>query len=145
MDSISFEDSIFIVNIRIKALKDTLRLSPPPELFLDKCLDDLAFINRILGVLAQFLQQNGNRNENGEFEDFLDAEWQFNQLILEFSNEARPFTSKMASDKKGNIASLREASDKRRKVIDEMNIPADIAHSDQGVSPAELNSLFGGN
>ena len=145
MNSMSFEDTVFILNIRIKMIKDTLRLSPPPELFLEKCLDDLVFIDHILAVLAQSLNENGNSaNINGEYENFLDAEWQFSQLLLEFSNEASIFSENFLPDTRKKITILRESSSIRRKVIEETSIPTDITYMEPVVSSVELNSLFGG-
>jgi len=145
MNSASFEDSVFILNMRIRTIKDTLRLRPPPELFLEKCLDDLVFIDHILAALAASLKENNNyNNTNGEFDNLMDAEWQFSQLLLEFSNESSPFPANAFPQTKEKIAALRDSSDKRRRAFDEIKIPTNTS-TEPVVSSAELNSLFGGN
>ena len=143
MTSNEFEDIVFILNIRIKTVKDTLRLRPPPELFQKKSLDDLLFIDQVLAVLTKSLNEDSLQNNlNGEIENFLDAEWQFNQLLIEFSNESSPF---MFPENRNELSVLRESSDMRRKEIEATGVPAEIARSEPGVSSAELSSLFGGN
>jgi hypothetical protein len=145
MNSAGFEDSVFILNMRIRTIKDTLRLRPPPELFLEKYLDDLVFIDHVLAVLAASLKENNNyNNTNGEFDNLMDAEWQFSQLLLEFSNESSPFSANAFPQTKEKITVLRDSSDKRRRAFDEIKLPANTS-DEPLVGFAEMNSLFGGN
>ena len=144
MNSVSFEDAIFIVNMRIRLIRDTLHLNPPPELFLEKCLDDLAFINWVLDFLTQLLIEKGELfSSNNEFAYASDAEWQFNQLITEFSAESSPFSSAIYPETCEKIVLLRKASDARRKALEETSLSEDIAKSEPVVSSAELNGLLG--
>jgi hypothetical protein len=123
-------------------IKDTLRLEPPPELFMEKCLGDFAFIDSVLATLAQtFLENNG---QNGDSEYISDTEWQFSQLLTEFSVESSPFSSFFFPETIQKITVLRNASNNRRKTIEAAVPPPEIAHAEPVVSSAELSSLLGG-
>ena len=138
MNNIVIEDTIFIVGMRMRMLRDTLRLNPPPDLFLEKCLDDLCFINHILVSLSQTITEN-----SGGFVDYLlDTEWQFSQLLIEFSVDSSPFSIRAFPDTREKIASLRTESDNRRKTLEESFVLAgDLA--EPVVSSAELSGLLG--
>jgi len=138
MNNIVIEDTIFIVGMRMRMLRDTLRLNPPPDLFLEKCLDDLCFINHILVSLSQMITEN-----SGGFVDYLlDTEWQFSQLLIEFSVDSSPFSIRAFPDTREKIASLRTESDTRRKTLEESFVLAgDLA--EPVVSSAELSGLLG--
>ena len=138
MNSAGFEDSIFIVNMRIRMIRDTLRLNPSPELFLEKCLDDLSFIDRVLTFLAGML------TTNEEYIYASDAEWQFSQLLTEFSMESSPFSSNVYIETREKIAVLRETSNERRKTMEESDLPVEMAKAEPVVSSAELSGLLGG-
>jgi hypothetical protein len=138
MSTIVIEDTIFIVSMRMRMIRDTLRLNPPPNLFLEKCLDDLNFINHILVSLSQMITEN-----KGGFVDYLlDTEWQFSQLLIEFSVDASPFSIRAFPDTRDKIASLRAESDTRRKTLEESFVlTGDFA--EPVVSSAEMNGLWG--
>jgi hypothetical protein len=145
MNRLNFEDSIFILNMRIRMIKDTLRLTPPPELFMERCLDDLAFINGILDMLVQtFVGDAGPQNGNSEADYISDTEWQFTQLLTEFSLESSPFPAQAFPEAIQKIALLRDSSNTRRKTIEETIPPLEIAQAEPVVTSAELNGLLGG-
>ena len=119
-------------------IRDTLRLNPPADLFLEKSLDDLCFINHVLVSLGQMITEN-----SGGFVDYLlDTEWQFSQLLIEFSVDSSPFSIRAFPDTREKIASLRTESDARRKALEDSFVLAgDIA--EPVVSSAEMNGLWG--
>ena len=138
MNNITIEDTIFIVGMRMRMIRDTLRLNPPADLFLEKSLDDLCFINHVLISLSQMITEN-----NGGFVDYLlDTEWQFSQLLIEFSVDSSPFSIRAFPDTREKIASLRTESDTRRKTLEESFVlTGDLA--EPVVSSAEMNGLWG--
>ena len=138
MNNTSFEDSIFIINIRIKMIRDILRLNPPSELFLEKCMDDLVFIDWALSCLGEQC-----RGEN-QFDYASDAEWQFSQLLTEFSFESSPFPYQSFPKIGEKVAQLRSSSMARRKTLEESEIPVEMAKAEPLVSSAELSGLLGG-
>jgi len=138
MNTIIIEDTIFIIGMRMRMIRDTLRLNPPSDLFLEKSLDDLGFINHVLISLGQMVTENGS----GFVDYLLDTEWQFSQLLIEFSVDSSPFSIRAFPDTREKIASLRTESDTRRKTLEESFVLAgDLA--EPVVSSAEMNGLWG--
>jgi len=137
MNNIAIEDTIFIIGMRMRMIRDTLRLNPPADLFLEKSLDDLCFINHALISLSQMITEN-----NGGFVDYLlDTEWQFSQLLIEFSVDSSPFSIRAFPDTREKIASLRTESDARRKTLEEsFALAGDLA--EPVVSSAEMSGLW---
>jgi hypothetical protein len=138
MNTIVVEDTIFIISMRMRMIRDTLRLNPPADLFLEKSLDDLCFINHVLVSLSQTITETNN----GFVDYLLDTEWQFSQLLIEFSVDSSPFSIRAFPDTREKIASLRMESDARRKTLEESFVLAgDLA--EPVVSSAEMNGLWG--
>jgi hypothetical protein len=69
---INFEDNIFILNTRIRAIQDLLLLDADPDFFLEKTLDDLEFIDNTLSILLDNL--TGNKK-------YIEREEQFHNLL----------------------------------------------------------------
>jgi|TergutMp193P3_1026864.scaffolds.fasta_scaffold263436_1 hypothetical protein len=145
MDRLNYEDSIFILNMRIRLIRDTLHLNPPSELFLEKSLDDLAFIAGALELLIRTIMENSDQySGHGETEYLSDTEWQFNQALTEFSLETSPFSANIYPETMQKIATMRASSETRRKIIEANGHPLEIAQSEPVVTSAELNGLLGG-
>jgi len=140
MNTIVVEDTIFIVGMQMKMIRDTLRLNPPPDLFLEKSIDDLCFINHILVSLSKII--NGNNGGSGFIDYILDIEWQFSQLLIEFSVDSSPFSIRAFPDTREKIMSLRAESDARRKILEESFVLAGDLE-EPVVSTAELSGLLG--
>ena len=143
MNNVRFEDAIFIVNMRIRMVRDTLRLNPQAELFFVRSIDDLAFIDQAMTFLAQLLTDS-TESCDSEYDYASDTEWQFNQLLTELSVDSSPFSSIPGGETRKQIAILREASDGRRKTLEESCPQTEIAMAEPVVSSAELSSLLGG-
>jgi len=144
MNPLNFEDTIFILNMRIRMIRDTLRLNPPPELFLEKSLNDLAFIDGVLEALVRTFLENGNHYGNDESDYISDTEWQFIQLLTEFTLESSPFSAGIFPETMEKIAALRRSSDVRRKAVEGSGLPSEIAQAEPVVTSAEMNGLLGG-
>jgi hypothetical protein len=56
---INFEDNIFVLNTRIRMIRDSLILDTDPELFLEKTVDDTNFIDLTLANYPQGRQRRG--------------------------------------------------------------------------------------
>jgi len=126
-------------------IRDTLHLNPPPELFLEKSLDDLAFVDGALELLVQAIMENSSQySGNHESEYMSDTEWQFTQLLTEFSLESSPFSAHILPETMQKIAVMRTSSEARRKIMEENGQPLEIAMAEPVVTSAELNGLLGG-
>jgi len=131
--------------MRIRVIRDTLHLNPPPELFLEKSLDDLAFVDGALELLVRAIMENSSQySGNNESEYISDTEWQFNQVLTEFLLESSPFSAHLLPEPLSKIATIRASSEARKKVIEENGHPLEIAQSEPVVTSAELNGLLGG-
>jgi hypothetical protein len=145
MNRLHYEDSIFILNMRIRTIRDTLRLNPPPELFLEKSMDDLTFVDGALELMVKAILENISQyNGNGELEYISDTEWQFNQVLTEFSLETSPFSANAFPETVQKVTTMRASSEARRKIIEE-NQPLEIIQAEPVVTSAEMNGLLGGN
>jgi len=158
MNTVGFEDTIFILNIRIRMVRDTMRLNPPGELFMERCLDDIAFIDNVLTTLAQQITEDSEQegsidtdadgtanNAASSVVDYAaDTEWQFSQLLTEFLLESNAFSSRATSTERGRIILLREGSNARRKVFEKFSTSSQADLAEPVVSSTELSILFGG-
>jgi len=145
MNRLNFEDSIFILNMLIRMIRDTLRLNPPPELFLKRILDELVFVDSILEILVRTFTENGNQyNSNNEFDYISDTEWQLSQVLNEFSFESSPFSARSYPEILEKITTLRKSSNARRKTIEEASLTSEITQTEPVVTSAELTGLLGG-
>jgi hypothetical protein len=90
--SINFEDNTFIINIRIRLIRDMLLLDVDPDLFLEKTLDDVEFINRTLSILLEQLVTNDHYlDRNEQLHNLYDTEQRFQEVLSEFSRWEQNF------------------------------------------------------
>ena len=127
-------------------IRDILRLKPPPEIFLEKCLDDLEFIDNTLTFLTGALSGNSEKNhEADQYSYTSDTEWQFSQLLTEFSLDSSPFSPRDYPETRAKIAALRVNSEARRKTLEEAYMPVELVKTEPVVTTLELSGLLGGN
>ena len=127
-------------------IRDILRLNPPPELFLEKCLDDLVFIDYTLTFMTGILSRNSEQSNKVEQCSYAsDTEWQFSQLLTEFSLDSSPFSPRVFPETRPKIAALRVNSEARRKTLEEANMPVELVKTEPVVTTLELSGLLGGN
>jgi len=143
---INFEDTIFILNVRIRMIRDFLRLDTDSHLFYSQTMGDLEFISSVLDMLAEkFLNNLKFLDREVEADNILDAEWQFSQILNEISNNSSPFTPVNYPEMLTFISNLRKNSAKRQKQIEDSYVPAEHSMAEPVVSNAELNGLLGSN
>ena len=63
---INFEDDIFLLMIRIRMIRDIVTLDADPELFLEKTLDDIFFVDQTLKTLLGDLERHNHLIERDE-------------------------------------------------------------------------------
>lgn len=141
---INFEDTIFILNVRIRMIRDLLQLDTDAGLFFRQTLEDLEFVSSVLGALTDKLIANPKFVDRElEADNLSDAEWQFSQILNEFSRNTCPFSPADFPEMPAWISRLREESAKRQKLIDATYVPAGPALMEPVVTHAELNGLLG--
>ena len=141
---INFEDTIFILNVRVRMIRDLLRLDTDTGLFLPQTLEDLEFINSVLETLTEkFLANIKFLDWDTEADNLSDAEWQFSQLLNEISNQTSPFSPAYFPEMRNRIENFRKNSAKRQKQIEVSFVPRGNIVLEPVVSHAELNGLLG--
>ena len=141
---INFEDTIFILNVRIRMIRDLLQLDTDPDLFLRQTVGDMEFINSVLETLTEKFITNINfLDRDVEADNLSDAEWQFSQILNEISNKTSPFSPTRFPETQNWLDKFRKESVKRQKLIEESCVPTGHAVLEPMVSHAELNGLLG--
>ena len=141
---INFEDTVFILNVRIRMIRDLLQLDTDTSLFINQTIVDMDFINSTLDILMEkFLANIKFLDRDIEADNLSDAEWQFGQIVNEVANKASPFSQAHFPEIETWIEKFRKNSAKRQKLIDETYISMGQAVLEPVVSNAELNGLLG--
>jgi hypothetical protein len=141
---INFEDTIFILNVRIRMIRDLLRLDIDPNIFYRQTMGDLEFISSVLDILiGKFLENLKFLDREVEADNISDVEWQFSQIINEISGNSSPFSTTLYPEMSAIIARLRTDSINRKKQLDESYVPTESVIAEPVVSNAELNGLLG--
>jgi len=141
---INFEDTIFILNVRIRMIRDLLRLDTDRGLFLRQTMGDLEFTSSVLDILTEkFIANIKFLDREAEADNLSDIEWQFSQLLNEISNTSCPFSPTNFPETKNWIDKFRKDSLKRQKHINDSFVPREHSRQEPVVSHAELNGLLG--
>ncbi|MDR2079661.1 MAG: hypothetical protein LBP74_08080 [Treponema sp.] len=140
---INFEDNIFILNTRIRMIRDLLILDADPDIFLDKTLTDVDFINAALGVLLRNLIENTHLIErNGQFYNLHETEQQFLGALWDLANGPGTVSVTSYPVLQDKIALIREQALERQKTIERYISTGETPSSEPVVSPDELNELL---
>jgi hypothetical protein len=140
---INFEDNIFILNGRIRMIQDLLVLDTDPDLFLEKTIEDIDFINKTLDALLENLIENKRLLErDAEFDNLSDLEWQFTQVLGDFLDNSGNISAAQFPMLKGKITMLRKRSQERQKAIENTRTQAEPSLSEPVVSSLELSELL---
>jgi hypothetical protein len=138
---INFADNLFILNIRLRMIRDILSLDAAPGLFLEKTLEDLEFLDYSLAFLLRELMENQRFLEREEvFEDLSELEWLFSQTAGEFSGSRGEFSPSPGIREKLEL--LQNRSLERRKLIDQSLPRSESAALDPLVGAEELGELL---
>jgi hypothetical protein len=140
---INFEDNIFILHTRIRMIRDLLALDTDPDLFLEKTIDDINFIDKVLETLLGNLMENKRLLERDKaFDDLSDLEWQFSQALSEFFNSPGNISAAQFPILKEKVSHLRDRSTGRRKTMDESRSISESSVTEPVVSSVELSELL---
>ncbi|MDR3333297.1 MAG: hypothetical protein LBT13_00195 [Treponema sp.] len=140
---INFEDNIFILNLRIRLIRDSLALNADPELFLKKIVEDIEFIDIALSRLLDDLVENISfigRDE--QFDNLAEIEWQFSQVLTRFLNSSRNISAAQLPILREKLVFLQNHSAARRKTIDDAESQMEGVYVEPVVSSAELSELL---
>jgi len=140
---INFEDSLFILMMRIRMIRDTITLDVDPELFLEKILDDICSTDNALRVLLGYLEENNRLFEREELlEQFSEAEWQFSQVLTELLGHSGNISIQEIPQEKEKILAFRTNSVERRKTAESLSPGGELIPGSPIVSSDEITELL---
>jgi hypothetical protein len=140
---INFEDNIFILSQRIRMIRDSLTLDADPELFLEKTIEDIDFIDAVLGTLLESLTQNNRLIErNIQYENLSEMEWQFSRILADLLNGSGNISAANFPMIREKIGIIEKHILERNKTIDSARSQGDKSHMESVVSSDELNELL---
>ncbi|MDR2394520.1 MAG: hypothetical protein LBD93_10265 [Treponema sp.] len=140
---INFGDNIFLINIRLRMVQDILVLEPDPELFLKKTMEDIDFINDILGLLLDGLLENPHLIErNEQLVNLYDIECQFSQLLTLFLTGSGNISVLRFPVLREKVTFLQAQSMTRKKLMDDFRNQTDQSILEPLVSSDELSALL---
>ncbi|MDR2095805.1 MAG: hypothetical protein LBP76_09860 [Treponema sp.] len=140
---INFENNIFILNERIRLLRDILSLETDPEIFLEKTVDDIYFISRTLDILLNILNKNKHLIERDtQFDNLSELEWQFCQVLSGFLSGTGIIAGSISDQYRDTIVQVRGQSQKRQEIIGDSIGKGSMMSGEPLVSYDELSELL---
>jgi hypothetical protein len=140
---INFEDNIFIIAARIRGIRDLLILDTDPELFLEKTMDDVAFVDHTLDMLLGNLMANERLSDRNEtFVNLADLEFQFTQVLSVLQNGSGNISALNFPLIREKIRILQSRSQERQNTIGENKDHEEETILEGAVSSDELSELL---
>lgn len=116
---INFEDNLFVLAMRIQMIRDLLALDADPDLFLEKTMEDIDFIDNTLEMLLRELLENSRLLERDEaFENLSELEWRFDQVLGAVYSGGGSISAASYPMLRERISLVRDHSMERRKTAD---------------------------
>jgi hypothetical protein len=141
----NFEDSIFILNVRIRMIQDMFILDADPGLFLSKTMDDLAFIDLCHESLLSSLKDNDRLIERDEqLYNLSESERIFCELLFDLSHGESGFSAALDQGMRETVSSMRNRSLERRRSIGDVIVESKNTLLEPVVSYDELHELLSG-
>jgi len=140
---VNFEDSLFILMMRLRMIQDTITLDADPDFFLEKTLDDIYFTDHILGILLGCLEENHFLIERAELLEHLsDLELQFSRVLQNLLDHNGNISIREIMAISEKIAACRDSSRQRQRVIEELSPVGASRAASPIVSSDELTELL---
>ena len=140
---VNFEDNIFILMMRIRMIRDIIALDADPELFLEKTLDDIYFVDHSLRVLLGYLEENSRLIEREELlEHFSEVEWQFSQVLSELLSHEGNLSIRDIHPIREKLTVFRNNSLERKSIAEHLSPVGETASNEPVVSSDELTELL---
>ena len=140
---VNFEDSLFLLMMRLRMIQDIITLDADPEFFLEKTLDDVYFTDRILRVLLVSLEENHFLIERVELLEHLsDLELQFSRVLQNLLSSGGNISIREIPPIAEKIAACRDGSLERQRLIRELSPAGASKAVSPIVSSDELSELL---
>lgn len=140
---LNYEDSIFLLNVRIRLIQDAVILEADPGLFLGQTFEDLAFINTSLIALFESLTTNNRLLDRDEqLFNLSETERVFCGVLTELSRGKSALGTAMDEQTTQLAADMKNCSLERRRALDEMIAEFKSSHFEPLVGYEELQELL---
>jgi len=140
---IHFEDDIFYLNLLVRTFKDGLELDLDADIFLNKIIDDLTFLDATFERMLENLSGNERLlDRNEQLLNLQEVEERFADALAKIMS-GRGTLSEALSPFSERFAELRARSLRRRSEIEGAKGFQPDGENDQDlVSPFEMNELL---
>ena len=140
---VNFEDSLFILMMRLRMIQDTITLDADPDFFLEKTLDDIYFTDHILRILLGCLEENHYLIERAELLEHLsDMELQFSRVLQNLLDHDGNISIREILPIGKKLIACRDNSMQRQRVIGELRPAGASPAASPIVSSDELTELL---
>jgi len=140
---INLADNIFVLNIRIRMIHDTLILDTDAELFLVKTMDDLDFIDSGLSAMLVKLQENSKLIERVEqYYNLAETEQQFCEILLELGRGDGNISAIQYPELRERLAPLTSHSRERQDSLEGLIVDSKQQPMEPVVGRDELQELL---
>jgi hypothetical protein len=140
---VNYDDNIFFVQTMIKTLRSGLALDVDPELFKDKALEDIFFIDSTLMRILTQLRDNPNLIRRSEYlKALLRAENTFLDFLADILAAERPLAASLTPFSHKVRACRSSHQTTRTEVQTMLHRPEDHAPEEDVVSQEELGFLL---
>ena len=141
---INYEDDIFTLALHVRCLQDTLKLEIDAEFFLERILDDIAWLDSAIGLISRNLMSGSffvKREEH--LKELQKLRRAFSEALSGIIEKRVPFADSL-EDRMSDLRSLREDQEKAiaeiRTLLSEAGSPAQ--EEEHIVSAEELKFLM---
>jgi hypothetical protein len=140
---INFEDNIFVLMTLVRMLKDLLTLDTDPEIFLEKTLNDMEFINKNLNLLLGYLVENRRLIKRDELlHHFSVLEWQYSQVLAQYLGEGGNISAGEFPVTRERVQTFKIQSLERQKTLEAAGGNGENPREEPLVSSYELSELL---
>ena len=124
-------------------IKDSITLDADPEIFLEKVLDDINFVDQTLRILLEYLQENSRLISREIYiKDLSETETMFEQLIYDFLRHEGNISIREIPEIREKLLALQSYSMERQEIIESLGNSKDPETDSQVVSENELAELL---
>jgi hypothetical protein len=142
---IHYEDNLFILTAMIHLVRDICILEGSPELFLEKSVEDLRFVDKTLGALLDPLIHNPNfidRNEQLDQFFEIDKELSVIATLLIENRETFSKDAALIPEMTETLRNICVNSANRQRTIEQNYSPDENGSMDHPLSSSEFTELF---
>ena len=140
---VNFEDSLFILMMRLRMIRDSITLDADPDFFLEKTLDDIFFTDHILRILLNCLEENHHLIERLEvLEQLYGLDAEFSRVLQNLLDHEGNFSIRILPQIREKIAACRTNSLQRQAAIVKLNPAGGSPAASPIVSSDELSELL---